>query len=128
MRVQDDPALLADGGLDALLRTSDEACAGLHIDRIVVTGWRPRRHAGRPGHPPGHRRLSPAQDSREAAAGLSEPLAPRGPHDISPGMTNRTPLTGPSVWTGEEIKNSTRWIRDLPASGTRPRSMPRSPP
>jgi len=34
----DDPALLADGGLDALLRTSDEACGGLHIDRIVVRG------------------------------------------------------------------------------------------
>lgn len=35
--VKDDPALLADGGkLDALLRTSDEACAGLHIDRIVL--------------------------------------------------------------------------------------------
>src|SRR5690348_16350102 len=33
-------------------------------------------------------------------------------------MTNRTPLTGPSVWTGEEIKNSTRWIRDFPTSGT----------
>ncbi|MBV8187530.1 MAG: TauD/TfdA family dioxygenase [Alphaproteobacteria bacterium] len=30
-------------------------------------------------------------------------------------MTNRTPLAGPAVWTGEEIKNSTRWIRDLPA-------------
>jgi hypothetical protein len=29
----------------------------------------------------------------------------------------RTPLTGPSVWTGAEIKNSTRWIRDFPASG-----------
>jgi hypothetical protein len=25
----------------------------------------------------------------------------------------RTPLTGPSVWTGEEIKNSKRWVRDL---------------
>lgn len=25
----------------------------------------------------------------------------------------RTPLTGPFVWTGEEIKNSKRWIRDL---------------
>ena len=25
----------------------------------------------------------------------------------------RTPLTGPVVWTGDEIKNSTRWIRDL---------------
>jgi hypothetical protein len=33
-------------------------------------------------------------------------------------MTNRTPLTGPCVWTGDEIKNSTRWIRDFPASGT----------
>jgi hypothetical protein len=31
-------------------------------------------------------------------------------------MTHRTPLTGPAVWTGEEIKNSTRWIRDFPAS------------
>jgi hypothetical protein len=31
-------------------------------------------------------------------------------------MTNRLPLTGPAVWRGEEIKNSTRWIRDLPAS------------
>jgi hypothetical protein len=31
-------------------------------------------------------------------------------------MINRTPLTGPAVWTGEEIKNSTRWIRDLPSS------------
>ena len=25
----------------------------------------------------------------------------------------RTPLTGPVIWTGAEIKNSTRWIRDL---------------
>lgn len=32
-------------------------------------------------------------------------------------MSNRTPLAGPSVWTGDEIKNSTRWIRDFPASG-----------
>jgi hypothetical protein len=31
-------------------------------------------------------------------------------------MTDRAPLTGPAVWTGEEIKNATRWIRDLPAS------------
>ena len=38
LRVADDPALLADGGLDALLRTSDESCAGLHIDRIFVGG------------------------------------------------------------------------------------------
>ena len=30
--------------------------------------------------------------------------------------THRSPLTGPSVWTGDEIKNSKRWIRDLPAS------------
>ncbi|MFO1086778.1 MAG: LysR family transcriptional regulator [Reyranellaceae bacterium] len=37
MRVKDDPAQLADdGALDALLRTSDDACAGLHIDRIIV--------------------------------------------------------------------------------------------
>lgn len=32
-------------------------------------------------------------------------------------MTNRTPLSGPSAWTGDEIRNSTRWIRDFPASG-----------
>src|SRR5215471_4248091 len=31
-------------------------------------------------------------------------------------MTARTPLSGPAVWRGEEIKNSTRWIRDLPSS------------
>lgn len=28
----------------------------------------------------------------------------------------RTPLTGPSVWTGEDIKDSRRWIRDLSPS------------
>ncbi|MBL0900196.1 MAG: TauD/TfdA family dioxygenase [Reyranella sp.] len=28
-------------------------------------------------------------------------------------MSTRTPLSGPSVWTGDEIKNSSRWIRDL---------------
>ena len=39
-RMKDDPTLLADGGLDALLRTSDEACTGLHIDPIVVQGGR----------------------------------------------------------------------------------------
>ena len=33
-------------------------------------------------------------------------------------MSTRTPLTGPSVWTGDEIKNSSRWVRDFPASGT----------
>lgn len=33
-------------------------------------------------------------------------------------MTNRRPLTGPSVWTGAEIRNSKRWIRDFPASAT----------
>ena len=39
LRVEDDPALLArGGGLDALLRLSDEACSGLHIDRVVVAG------------------------------------------------------------------------------------------
>src|SRR5262249_15728833 len=26
------------------------------------------------------------------------------------------PLTGPAVWRGADIRNSTRWIRDLPAS------------
>jgi LysR family glycine cleavage system transcriptional activator len=37
VRVKDDPALLGKGGgLDALLRTSDEACAGLHINRVAV--------------------------------------------------------------------------------------------
>ena len=29
-------------------------------------------------------------------------------------MTTRTPLTGPSVWRGQDIKDSRRWIRDLP--------------
>jgi LysR family glycine cleavage system transcriptional activator len=52
-RVKDDPALLAEGGLDALLRTSDEACAGLHIDRIVVrageSGRMPAILVTRPG-------------------------------------------------------------------------------
>lgn len=28
-------------------------------------------------------------------------------------MSRRTPLTGPSVWLGQDIKNSSRWIRDL---------------
>ena len=32
---------------------------------------------------------------------------------MNPAMT-RTPLTGPSVWQGKDIKNSTRWVRDLP--------------
>ena len=31
-------------------------------------------------------------------------------------MTARTPLTGPSVWKGDDIKNSSRWIRDLAPS------------
>ena len=31
-------------------------------------------------------------------------------------MTKRMPLTGPAVWRGDEIKNATRWIRDLPPS------------
>ncbi len=30
-------------------------------------------------------------------------------------MTTRTPLAGPSVWLGRDIKDSRRWIRDLPA-------------
>jgi hypothetical protein len=29
-------------------------------------------------------------------------------------MTSRLPLTGPAVWHGAEMKNSPRWIRDLP--------------
>ncbi|MFO1079969.1 MAG: TauD/TfdA family dioxygenase [Reyranellaceae bacterium] len=32
-------------------------------------------------------------------------------------MTHRTPLSGPAVWTGADIKHSTRWIRDFPADG-----------
>src|SRR5215475_8626675 len=31
-------------------------------------------------------------------------------------MTNRTPITGPVAWQGKDIKNSKRWIRDLPQS------------
>ncbi len=31
-------------------------------------------------------------------------------------MTTRTPLTGPSVWQGKHIKDSRRWIRDLPVN------------
>ena len=31
-------------------------------------------------------------------------------------MTNRTPLTGPVVWQGKDIKDSKRWIRELPGS------------
>ena len=32
-------------------------------------------------------------------------------------MTQRTPLSGPSVWTGADIKDSKRWIREFPTSG-----------
>lgn len=32
-------------------------------------------------------------------------------------MSNRTPLTGPSVWHGKDIKNSSRWIRELTPDG-----------
>ena len=28
-------------------------------------------------------------------------------------MTNRTPLTGPCVWQGKDIKDSKRWIREF---------------
>ena len=46
LRVKDDPALLVQsGGLDALLRTSDEACAGLHIDRVMVRSEERSRRA-----------------------------------------------------------------------------------
>jgi Taurine catabolism dioxygenase TauD, TfdA family len=31
-------------------------------------------------------------------------------------MKTRIPLTGPAVWHGEDIRNSRRWIRDLPAA------------
>jgi hypothetical protein len=38
-RMKDDPAPLAKGGgLDALLRASDQTCSGLHIDRVVLKG------------------------------------------------------------------------------------------
>ena len=51
--VADDPALLANGGIDALLRTSDESCAGLHIERIAVrsgeSGRMPAILVTRPG-------------------------------------------------------------------------------
>lgn len=33
---------------------------------------------------------------------------------MSTPANNRTPLTGPSVWHGKDIKDSRRWIRDLP--------------
>lgn len=32
-------------------------------------------------------------------------------------MNKRTPLAGPAVWTGAEIKDSTRWIREFPKAG-----------
>ena len=32
-------------------------------------------------------------------------------------MSSRTPLTGPSVWHGRDIRNSTRWIRTLTPDG-----------
>lgn len=32
-------------------------------------------------------------------------------------MTQRTPLSGPLVWTGADIKDSKRWIREFPTSG-----------
>jgi len=35
---------------------------------------------------------------------------------MNPAMTTHTPLSGPSVWLGRDIKDSKRWIRDLPAS------------
>ena len=33
-------------------------------------------------------------------------------------MTNRTPITDPAAWSGEEIAKSKRWIRDFPAAAT----------
>lgn len=45
LRVKDDPALLAQGGgLDALLRFSNDGCAGLHVDRVMVMGADRNRH------------------------------------------------------------------------------------
>ena len=32
-------------------------------------------------------------------------------------MTHRTPLSGPSAWTGAQIKDSSRWIREFPREG-----------
>jgi LysR family glycine cleavage system transcriptional activator len=53
LRVADDPALLAKGGIDALLRTSEDSCAGLHIERIAVrsgdSGRMPAILVTRPG-------------------------------------------------------------------------------
>jgi LysR family glycine cleavage system transcriptional activator len=44
LRVKDDPALVGQGGgLDALLRSSDQGCGGLHIDRVAVRGSGLRR-------------------------------------------------------------------------------------
>jgi hypothetical protein len=60
--------------------------------------------------------MSPAPESREAAAGLSDPLALAAPARHESVMTNRIALTGPAVWRGDDIKNSKRWIRDLPKS------------
>ena len=62
-------------------------CPAAHLGRVLRRpAYRPyyrprrrrRRDAGDPGHPPGDRRMSPAQDSREAAAGLSDPPCARG--------------------------------------------------
>jgi len=47
---------------------------------------------------------------------VSDPLALAAPARHESVMSNRIPLTGPVVWRGDDIKNSKRWIRDLPKS------------
>jgi hypothetical protein len=51
---------------------------------------------------------------------LNDPLALAAPARHESAMTSRIPLTGPVVWRGDEIKNSKRWIRDLPHVQTAP--------
>ena len=43
IRVPDDLDLLVDGGVDAMIRTSDDSCAGLHVERIALRGGDSRR-------------------------------------------------------------------------------------
>ena len=45
---------------------------------------------------------------------MRKPLRPARLRAKYPAMTTRTPLAGPSVWLGQDIKDSRRWIRDLP--------------
>ena len=49
-----------------------------------------------------------------ASINVHKPLRPARPRAKYRAMTTRTPLTGPVVWQGKDIKDSRRWIRDLP--------------